>query len=172
MIEQIAEYLKTQSERNYILFMLGVYTGLRVSDILSLQVRDVKNKEALNITENKTGKKNKYKLNSNIKKIIAKYVDKKPDYEYLICSRNGKNKSISRQQAYNILNEAAKVFGLRKISPHSMRKTYGYFIYQQNKDIVVTMKALNHSDPAQTRRYIGIDQETAEEAIMKLDFGR
>ena len=173
MIDQIAEYLRLQSERNYVLFMMGIYTGLRVSDILELQVRDVRNKESLNVVESKTSKKNTYKLNPNIKKIIANYVENKSDYEYLIASRQGSNKPISRQQAYNILNTAAKIFGLQKISPHSLRKTYGYFIYQNsNKNIDTTMKALNHSDPSQTRRYIGIDHDTAEDAIMKLNFGR
>lgn len=41
-VKDIAAYLKKYSPRNYIMFMLGIYTGLRISDILPLKVRDVK----------------------------------------------------------------------------------------------------------------------------------
>lgn len=41
MIKELKEYFKEQNERNYILFLLGINTGLRISDILRLRVRDV-----------------------------------------------------------------------------------------------------------------------------------
>ena len=45
LIEQIEKYLKNKNERDYILFLLGIYTGLRISDILSLTVKDLRNKD-------------------------------------------------------------------------------------------------------------------------------
>jgi integrase len=40
-IEAIKQFLKERNERNYILFLIGVNTGLRISDILKLKVSDV-----------------------------------------------------------------------------------------------------------------------------------
>lgn len=37
-IQQIKEYLKEKNERNYILFVMGINTGLRISDILKLKL--------------------------------------------------------------------------------------------------------------------------------------
>mgnify|MGYP002509035684 CR=1 FL=1 len=41
----VADYLKARNERDYVLFMFGIYTGLRISDILKFRVRDVKDKD-------------------------------------------------------------------------------------------------------------------------------
>lgn len=56
VVMDIAEYLKGKSDRNYVMFMFGIYTGLRISDILKFRVRDVRDKDAVYIREKKTGK--------------------------------------------------------------------------------------------------------------------
>ena len=53
-VNDIADYLREQSERNYIMFMIGIYSGLRISDILTLRVRDVRNRDRIMIREKKT----------------------------------------------------------------------------------------------------------------------
>ena len=60
-IDRMKKYLKEKSTRDYCLFVLGINSGLRISDLLSLQVKDVaedngKLKERITITEQKTGK--------------------------------------------------------------------------------------------------------------------
>ena len=56
LVLDVADYLKVKNERDYLLFMFGIYTGLRISDILKFRVRDVKDKDAIYIREKKTGK--------------------------------------------------------------------------------------------------------------------
>ncbi|KXS48513.1 MAG: integrase family protein, partial [Halanaerobium sp. T82-1] len=53
-IEEIKNILRQQSYRNYILFVLGINTGLRISDMLKLKVEDVRNKSHIVIREQKT----------------------------------------------------------------------------------------------------------------------
>ena len=60
-IQQIKEYLKEKNERNYILFVMGINTGLRISDILKLKVGDVQGSH-ISMREMKTGKQNVFKL--------------------------------------------------------------------------------------------------------------
>lgn len=55
IIQEIKEFYKKQNERNYILFLLGIYTGFRISDILRLRVRDVEGWNIV-IREKKTKK--------------------------------------------------------------------------------------------------------------------
>ena len=47
-IKKIESILKKQNYRNYILFRLGIYSGLRISDILKLKVKDVRNQDYFN----------------------------------------------------------------------------------------------------------------------------
>ena len=94
----------------------------------------------------------------------------KRDYEFLFKSRKGANKHICRQQAYRILNDAGEKFGLELIGTHTMRKTFGYHLYQQTKDITLVQKVLGHSSPEITLVYIGLNRERMDTAIRSLKF--
>lgn len=170
LISDIADFLKVRSERDFVMFMFGIYSGLRISDILKFRVRDVRDKHYLMIREQKTKKEKKFAMNDELIPIIEEYVADKKDYEYLFKSRQGKNEPITRQQAYNILKEAADAFGLMAIGTHTLRKTFGYHMYQQTKDIVTIKEILNHSDISITLRYIGINQDIKDSTMKRLSF--
>ena len=114
-VNDIADYLREHSERNYIMFMIGIYSGLRISDILTLRVRDVRNRDRIMIREKKTGKERRFPINKALKKDLDKYIEPMHDYEFLIKSRKDRNKPITRQQAWTILQEAGERFGVQKI---------------------------------------------------------
>jgi len=167
VVHDIADYLKFKNERNYVMWMIGIYSGLRIGDILRLRVRDVANKQYISIREMKTNKQRRFEINAPLKSALAKYcAGRRPD-EFLIKSRERENRPISRDMAYKILRDAADRFGLDSIGTHSMRKTFGYHFYLQTKDVVTLMKIFNHSHQGITLRYIGIEQEAINEAIKK-----
>lgn len=158
-IQSIKKFLKAKSERNYILFLFGINTGMRISDILKLRVRDVEGWSVF-IREGKTKKPKEVRMPSDLKKAVREYCRGKPKNDYLFKSRIGQNKPITRGMAYVILQEIADEFNLERIGTHSFRKTYGYHHYKQFKDVAALQEALNHSDPKITLRYIGIRQDT------------
>ena len=170
----IADWLKERNERNYVLFMFGIYSGLRISDILKIKVRDVKGKNYIYIREQKTGKEKRFFINKDLKAILSEYIKEndKKDYQFLFESREGSNKAITRQQAYNILSAAAAAFGLDNIGTHTLRKTWGYHVYKQTKDIVAIQDILNHSNPSVTMRYIGINQDNKDNVMKSISFKR
>lgn len=168
LVEDIANYLKKKNERDYIMFLLGIYMGRRISDILSIKVKDIKNKNHLTIREKKTGKQIFLEFNPKLKKAIEEYtVDLDPD-DYLIKSRQGYNRSIDRTTAYRILREAAFAFNIyESIGTHTLRKTFGYHFYKQTGDVVTLMMIFNHSHPSITLRYIGITADSINTAMKK-----
>ena len=170
VVLDVADYLRARNERDYVLFMFGIYTGLRISDILKFRVRDVKDKDAVYIREKKTGKEKRFPINAELKPIIENYIKRKKDFEYLFKSPHFPNKAISRQQAYNILADAGAAFGISSIGTHTLRKTFGYHMYQQTHDAVTIKEILNHSDISVTLRYIGINQDNKDKAIKGLSF--
>ena len=165
----IADYLGEKSERNKIMFLFGIYVGIRVSDILSLKVRDVRDMNYVSIREMKTGKEKRFPINEELRPLLNRYIKGKADYEPLFPSRQ-QNKALSRCQAYNILSTAGEKFGLQHIGTHTMRKTFGYHFYQQTHDIVTLQKIFNHDNTHITMRYIGLEQDAISESIMKLSF--
>ncbi|GIN86958.1 site-specific integrase [Heyndrickxia sporothermodurans] len=164
MIFEIKRFLKQQSERNYMLFVTGINSGLRISDILPLRVKDAK-KPYFKIIEIKTGKDKFLDMTPQLQRELKKYIEGKEDHEYLFKSREGINKPIGRSMAYKILRKAAEHVGLIDIGTHTLRKTFGYHLYKQTGDVALLQKILNHSDPAFTLRYIGIDQDAMNKAI-------
>ena len=128
----IAEYLKKDSERNYVMFLFGIYSGLRISDILKFRVRDVKDKSDIVLREKKTGKEKRFPINRDLKKALEQYIVGKDDYEFLFKNPH-ENKPITRQQAYNILSDAGKKFGIEKIGTHTLRKTF-CLLYTSDKE--------------------------------------
>ena len=101
MVWDIADYLGKTSERNRIMFLFGIYVGIRVSDILELRVRDVREKKSVGIREKKTGKEKIFPINDELRPELNKYIKEKEDYEWLFPSRQGIG-HLSRCQAYNI----------------------------------------------------------------------
>jgi integrase len=168
-LAEIMAYLKATSERNYIMFLIGIYTGLRISDILKLKVIDVQG-DYIKIRENKKGKLNRLIITPDLKKPLRKYIAAKDDNEYLIVCRKGKNKPILRETAYQISSDAAKQCGLKEIGTHTLRKTFGYHFYQSTKGIAMLQNLLNHTDPDYTLRYIGVNQDSRDNAMRKFRY--
>ena len=164
IIDEIKEFLRSESERNYMMFTFGINTGLRIQDMLKLRVRDVLG-EHLILIEMKTNKKKWIKINITLRRELKKFTEGMGRDEYLFQSRQGENKPIKRDMAYKIMRKAAKRFGLADIGTHTMRKTFGYHMYQKTKDITLVQTLLNHSDKSITMRYIGMDQDMMDAAM-------
>ncbi len=169
-IDALKKLLRGQNIRDWLLFVLGINSALRVSDLLRLRQADVYDDrgrvlDAVRIREKKTGKEKTFKLNKSIRKALEEYVaavGHDPE-AYLFASRKGDNLPISRTQAWEIISQAAKQVGIVGCTgTHSMRKTWAYHARQQGADIELIMKALNHSSQGQTLRYIGITQDQVD----------
>lgn len=164
-IKEIKDILLKKSYRNYMIFVIGINTGLRIGDLLKLKVEDVKDKSHIIIKEQKTSKNKQFLINENLRREINQYIKDMEDHEYLFQSRIGNNKALSRFQAYRILSAAGKKAGLERIACHSTRKTFGFFHYKKYKDVALLQKLFNHSSPAITLDYIGITQDIIDESI-------
>ena len=168
-LEEMKEELKKNGTRDYLMFLTGINSGMRVSDIVKLNVNDVRNsngtmKEHITIIEKKTKKLKKFPLCNNLLVEMEKYTRNLEQGEYLFKSRKGKNKPITTTQAYRIIVNAGERVGIKNIGTHTMRKTFGYHHYKKFKDIAILQEILNHSDPSITLRYIGINQDEINRA--------
>ncbi|WP_218014648.1 tyrosine-type recombinase/integrase, partial [Bacillus toyonensis] len=152
--------------RNYILFVMGINTGLRISDILKLKVGDVQGSH-ISMREMKTGKQKRIQITSALKRELKWFSEGREIGEYLLKSRKGKNRPIGRSMAYKILKSTAAEFGLDEIGTHTLRKTYGYHMYMQTKNIALLMEIFNHSSEKVTLRYIGVNQDAMDKAMSR-----
>jgi integrase len=164
-IEQMKTELLKSGYRNYMIFVIGINTGLRISDTLKLKVCDVRDKTHIIIKEQKTSKEKRFLINSFLRQEVDKYITGMQGEDYLFKSTRGENSPITRVQAYRILNEAAAKCGLEEVGTHTMRKTFGYWHYKQYKDVAILQDIFNHSAPSVTLRYIGITDDNKDATI-------
>ncbi len=165
-IKKVESILFKQNIRDFMFFVIGINCGLRISDILALDVKDVKNKKYIQLKEKKTGKFKKIPLNSKLKPLINKYTKRLNLNEPLFKSSSGER--MNRFEAYKIINKACCLAGLNEnIGTHSLRKTFGYHYYKRFKDIVMLQKIFNHTSPWVTLRYIGIEQTQIEKSYLR-----
>jgi integrase len=164
-IRAMKDYLLHQSYRDYFLFTFGINSGLRISDIVSLRVMDVRNTEHLRIKEKKTGNTRKIRMTGALKQEIEKYTRQMADSDLLFPSRKGKG-AIGRETAWRVINGAARACRIEgAIGTHTMRKTFGYHFYQQTKDVAMLQQIFGHSAPSVTLRYIGISDEMVDQVL-------
>lgn len=125
----------------------------------------------LQLTEKKTGKEKKIKINDSLRKLCAEYIKNAGlSYEsYLFPSKKGGY--IGRIQAYRVLKECAELIGIQNFGTHSLRKTWGYWTYKKSlHNIGLIMDTFNHSSQSITLRYIGINQDQKDKLYTLVQF--
>lgn len=186
-----ADYLEWNEAMNLIRklyddkkFTLSLYIacscffGLRASDTLSLRWEDLLGKDELQLIEKKTQKRREIRINQQLKKHISDCYNKiKPanPNEFMFISQKGTIYSIQRINV--ILKGLKKQYNLKikNFSSHSLRKCFGREIFSRSGSnaelsLVRLSQLFNHSNPAITRRYLGIAKEELMETYDILSF--
>jgi integrase len=178
-IRQISVYFQGRGEyRNLLLFVRGIHTALRVSDMLRLTWNDVYNFSAgrarreFSVTEKKTRKGKTVAVNHKVAEALnGLFRQTDPAPEDYIFANPYTRRAISRIQAYRVLRAAAaKVCAEIPVSCHSLRKTFGYHLWKRGVAPVVIMDIYNHSSYAVTKRYLSVTQDDRNSAYLGLTF--
>ncbi|MGF2616428.1 tyrosine-type recombinase/integrase [Rossellomorea vietnamensis] len=159
-IHKMKKILHCHSQRDFLFFVLGVNTGIRISDLLQVRVKDVWDGEkAREFYTPAAGIENSFYLNKVVRTALVDYLAESSlnAEDYLFKSRKNEF-PITRQQAYRIINKAAQEAGVEgKIGTHTLRKTFGYHAYKKGIAVSILQKIFNHATASETLKYIGID---------------
>lgn len=181
-IEKIKKYFLDRKEyRNYCLFIIGITTGYRISDLLRLKFSDIFKdygtwKREIDIIEQKTKKRRTMPISENMKNAINLYVKNKGGFllsEYIFKSQKGKNAPIDKSSARKVFNSMAIDLNLPyHCSTHFLRKTFAYWFLQIHKNdmsaLATLQDILNHSSEKMTLKYCGIEKEKKETMLKSL----
>lgn len=158
--------------RDAMLVASGCFLGLRISDILPLRWKDLM-ADDVTVTEKKTGKKRKMRINAELRRhaelCFRELEIEDPSDCILRSSSSDEPRPITRQRACQILREIRDTYRVRSarvFSTHSLRKTFGRRVWQQECDrgrgeqaLLLLCDVFGHSNVAITKRYLGIRQE-------------
>jgi integrase len=166
-MQLVRSLYKDANYKMSLLIGVGCFWGLRISDILSLRWKDILNVDEFTIIEHKTGKQRTIRINPQLKRHITdcyKQINPIGINAPVLVSQKGTVYTIQR---INIILKEIKAnykLAIKNFSCHSLRKTFGRQVYNQNSDnaelaLVKLMELFNHSNVAITKRYLGLRQE-------------
>jgi integrase len=148
-----------------LLVAMGVFTGLRISDLLQIKFNQFIETEFLNIVEKKTKKDRKIKINSDLKEMVERIklkMNVTDDEQYIFVNKYG-TKPIDKSYVNVKLKELFKKYDIHlegNVSSHLFRKSLGNRVLKlnnySNESMVLLMELFNHSSPTTTKRYLGV----------------
>ena len=178
-IAQIKNLLRGQGRyRDLLLFVVGINSALRISDLLQVKITHFLNekgqiKTRFWIKEQKRRKRHEIAINQSIRDSLTEYLREYPNSakegEHILFFNPKTNQAIKRGQAWKVFtNICADVGLLGKYGTHSLRKTWGFHARMQGVDLALIMHKLNHESIAYTKRYLGITDDELEEVAHRL----
>ena len=162
--------LKLQRDGEYkfsLLIGTGAFTGLRISDVLSLTWNQLLDKDVIELHEKKTGKFRKIKINQDLQTLVFSNYKAmgEPSVETLVFVNKYGTKQINVQWVNTKLKEIFAKYSIKTENPstHSIRKSFGRRIWELNdyseKSLVLLSELFNHSNIQITKRYLGIKEK-------------
>lgn len=173
---------RLEKDENYkfcLLVSIGVFTGLRISDLLTLTYSDLLSNETFTLKEMKTKKQRSIKVNKDLKEIISRIVSKSKisDLNQLIFINKYGTKSIDKSYVNVKLKELVKKYRIKidgNVSTHTFRKTLGRRVMEvnnySNESLVLLMELFGHSSMSITKRYLGIREQEIHNVYDSLTF--
>lgn len=175
-INEIKKYLKNHSERDFLFFVIGINTGLRINEILEMKVCDVVDEKGrlnqyFSLRAYDQHPEKQVYLNAKVKNALSHYLEtsKLQKEDYLFISSKTK-KPITRQQAHRIIHGAVDALGIEgKFGASSMRKTFGFHAYKQGVALSLIQKYYHHSTPSETLKYLGISKDEGIQTVIDVN---
>ncbi|MGB3213023.1 MAG: site-specific integrase [Desulforhopalus sp.] len=172
-IKTIKKQLKHNNPRDYCLFILGINTNLRASDLLSItvgRVRGLAPGDELILREKKTGKARRITLNESAIEAIQHLLLNDQILEDEDSLFKGQRGTLTVPSVNRLVKGWCRAINLKgNYGSHTLRKTFGYHQrVQLNTSIPELMVIFNHSSQKQTLDYLCIQSEEIKDAYMKL----
>ena len=166
-------------ERDLAIISLILGSGLRVSEIVSLDIDKIDWNNQHVLVKRKGNKLDKVVFSDialqdmlEYKRIReSRYQPDKSEKAFFLSypTRNGKATRLSRNAVQKMVNRYAKAFGKGTLSVHKLRHTFATQHYKNNKDIYTLKRQLGHSNINTTVIYTHVFDNTLKESVNKAD---
>lgn len=172
-LKKIRQYLLEKKNIHLLTFInVGINTALKITELSKMRLEDIKSDWSIDILNNRNQKKQTIKFNQlcidSIKQLKAFYKEKgfseNKGYLFKSLSFHNINQKIDKPITINgISRQFVKLREILNISypigTQSLSKTWGYYVYNETKDIYLIMRVLNKNTPEEALKYIGYSDE-------------
>lgn len=160
------------SIRNKLIAYLLLYTGVRVSELVGIQLADVDTLTATLVVRGKGGKVREISLRQDVLQLIKQYQQEERlqskfhESKYLLVSQ--RSEKMHRDAVRDWLEKISKELGM-KLHPHLFRHTFATRLLRKGVDLTTVSKLTGHSTVNMTAKfYIQTTREEKQNAVDKL----
>lgn len=167
------EYLKNNFERDNAIVTLFLGTGIRISELVGLNVESFDFSQNAFLVTRKGGNQTTLYFSKEVAMALKTWLEKRgtlglPEEENAMFI-SLQNKRISVRAVENLVKKYAQVASpLKKISPHKLRSTYGTNLYKETKDIYIVADVLGHKDVNTTKKHYAAISEDMRKNIAEI----
>ena len=162
-------YLLRSIKRDYAILMLFVHSGIRVSELVNLDLEDIDYENLYIIVTRKGGNKDIVYINEEVMNALVDYIDNErrhldEEHALFLSSRTKNPGRLSVSAVERLVKKYGKGISIQTVTPHTMRRTFGTVLYNMTGDINLTAAALGHKDVNTTaKHYIEINEENKKQ---------
>ena len=145
--------------RDKAIITLFLGTGIRISELVGLNISDFNFKNRSFIVTRKGGNRTVLYYNDQVSVALEEYIlsrenDKEVSKNESALFLSLQKKRISTRTVQELVKKYAKIISpLKKITPHKLRSTFGTNLYRQTGDIYVVADVLGHKDVNTTKKH-------------------
>ncbi|MBR3250610.1 MAG: tyrosine-type recombinase/integrase [Erysipelotrichaceae bacterium] len=160
LLKAVDEHGGSHALRDRCLITLLFSTGIRVSELAGIDISDVDFFNASIVITRKGGDQDITYFPQHVEELLAEYIDTRKTLAAIDGSNalflSNKKKRISIRSIQDLVSRYAGLAGLSNmhVTPHTARRSFGTFLYEESGDIDMVADALNHKSIQTTRRYI------------------
>jgi len=165
-----------ESPRDKALFAFGIYTGMRISEILALRQDQVFTADGVkyNLILTRLKKRNtvysEIPVNSKLRPILVEYKKSLPESDWVFPSQESASGHLTRVAAHNILSKVFKALNLEGAKTHSMRRTLLTHLSRSGVPLRTVQDISGHASLSQLQAYLEVDPEDKHKALNQLRY--
>lgn len=176
--KQMAFHNATKT-RDAAIVTLFLGTGIRVSELVGLNVEDIDFNTDSFIVTRKGGNRAVLYFNKEVESALSDYVEERSADKEIPKDENAlfislQKRRIATRTVQELIKKYAKIVSpLKKITPHKLRSTFGTNLYRQTGDIYVVADCLGHKDVNTTKKhYAAMTEDTRKAAAMQVKLNK
>ena len=169
------KYVENQTSRDNAIVYLFLSTGIRISELVGIDINDINFEENAFTIIRKGGNTSILYFPEETKEILEIYYNKRKDIKALDGHENAfflssQRKRISVRAVENLVKKYSQnVVSLKNITPHKLRSTFGTNLYRETQDIYIVATMLGHKDVNTTKKhYAAINEDLKRETASNI----
>ena len=169
LLRELASRKGTVVVRDRVMASIMLSTGLRISELVGLDIADVDLETKHISIQAKGGRTETRFINSDLRRLLRKYLRSRadmPTHSTALFLSNRLSR-ISTRQVQTRFKQWLTWSGIDRpgLTVHSLRHTFGTRLYRKTKDLVLVGKAMGHRTMEATRIYVHEDRDALEDAL-------